>query len=113
MEVEDTPLLSRGHILPRWGNPPSRDRIRDASNSRKIHFGGGFASLPKVTIQHTTQILSIAIEKHLINVTRIVRVVLLKKASCLQLTTKIVGMPNEMYVPNMHDSLPLEKALPL
>ena len=80
MEVEDTPPLSRGHILPRWGNPPSRDRIRDASNSRKIHFGGGFASLPKVTIQHTTQILSIAIEKHLINVTRIVRVVLLKKA---------------------------------
>ena len=27
----------------RWGNPPSRGRIRDTSNSHKIHFGGGFA----------------------------------------------------------------------
>ena len=24
----------------RWGNPPTRGRIRDTSNSRKIHFGG-------------------------------------------------------------------------
>ena len=29
----------------KWDNPPSRGRIRDASNSRKIHFGCGFASL--------------------------------------------------------------------
>ena len=29
----------------RWGNPPSRGRIRDTSYSRKIHFGGGFALL--------------------------------------------------------------------
>ena len=29
----------------RWGNPPSRGRIRDTWNSRKIHFGGGFASV--------------------------------------------------------------------
>ena len=27
------------------GNPPGRGRIRGTSNSRKIHFGGGFASL--------------------------------------------------------------------
>ena len=26
----------------RWGNPPTRGRIRDTSNSCKIHFGGGF-----------------------------------------------------------------------
>ena len=31
-------------------NPPSRGRIRDTSNSRKIHFGGGFSSL-KVSIE--------------------------------------------------------------
>ena len=30
-----------------WGNPPTRGRIRDTSNSRKIHFGGDFASLLK------------------------------------------------------------------
>ena len=35
----------------RWGNPPTRGRICDTSNSRKIHFGGGFASLLKVTIE--------------------------------------------------------------
>ena len=34
----------------RWGNPPSWGRIRQTSNSRKIHFGGGFVSLLKVTI---------------------------------------------------------------
>ena len=40
----------------RWGNPPGRGRIRDTSNSRKIHFGGGFASLLKVTIEsHSTE----------------------------------------------------------
>ena len=33
----------------RQGNPPTRGRIRDSSNSRKIHFGGGFASLLNVT----------------------------------------------------------------
>ena len=39
-----------------WGNLPSRGRIRDASNSRKIHFGGGFAQL-KVTIEsHSTEV---------------------------------------------------------
>ena len=52
--------LSRDQILPckrsRWGNPPSRGPIRDTSNSRKIHFGGGFASLLKVTIEsHSTE----------------------------------------------------------
>ena len=47
--------LSRGqfcHVnVSRWGKPPSRDRIHDTSNSRKIHFGGDFASSLKVTIQ--------------------------------------------------------------
>ena len=47
--------LSRGQILPckrwRWGNSPGRGLIRDTSNSRKIHFGGGFASLLKETIE--------------------------------------------------------------
>ena len=52
--------LSRGQILPckrsRWGNPPSLGPIRDTSNSRKIHFGGGFASLLKETIEsHSTE----------------------------------------------------------
>ena len=52
--------LSRGQILPckrsRCGNPPSRGLIRDTSNSRKIHFGGGFASLLKETIEsHSTE----------------------------------------------------------
>ena len=28
-----------------WGNPPTRSRIRDTSNSRKIHFGGDFKSI--------------------------------------------------------------------
>ena len=42
----------------RWGNPPSRGRIRDTSNSRKIHCSGGFASL-KVTIEsHSTEVCS-------------------------------------------------------
>ena len=40
----------------RWGNPPSLGRIRDTSNSRKIHFGGGFASLLKLAIEsHCTE----------------------------------------------------------
>ena len=39
----------------RWGNPPTRGRIRDTSNSRKIQFGGDFASLLKVT-QKTTAV---------------------------------------------------------
>ena len=39
----------------RWGNPPGLDRIRVTSNSRKIHLGGGLASLLKVTIEsHST-----------------------------------------------------------
>ena len=33
-----------------WGNPLTRGRIRDTSNSRKIHFGGGFALLLKLII---------------------------------------------------------------
>ena len=38
------------------GNPPTRGWIRETSNSRKIHFGGGFASLLKVTIKsHSTE----------------------------------------------------------
>ena len=49
------PLTSWGQILPykrsRWGNPPSRGPIRDTSNSRKIHFGGGFASLLRACLQ--------------------------------------------------------------
>ena len=52
--------LSRGQILPykrfKVGNPPSRGRICDTSNSRKNHFSGGFASLLKVTIEsHSTE----------------------------------------------------------
>ena len=40
----------------RWGNPPSRGRIWNTSNSRKIHFGGDFASLLKVAIEsHSTE----------------------------------------------------------
>ena len=52
----------RGQILPckrfKVGNPPSQGRIRDTSNTRKIHFSGGFASLLniKVTIEsHSTE----------------------------------------------------------
>ena len=53
-------VTRRRHIchvnVSRWGNPPNRGRIRDTSNSRKIHFGGGFASLLKVTIaSHSTE----------------------------------------------------------
>ena len=33
------------------GDPPGRGRIRDTSNSRKTHFGGGFALLLKLTIE--------------------------------------------------------------
>ena len=48
-------LLTRGQILlckrSRWGNPPSRGPIRDTSNSRKIHFGGGFALLLRACLQ--------------------------------------------------------------
>ena len=47
--------LNRGQILPckrsRWGNLPSRGLIREISNSCKIHFGGGFVSLLKVTTE--------------------------------------------------------------
>ena len=40
----------------RWDNPPSKVRIRDTSNSRKIHFGRGFESLLKVAIEtHCTE----------------------------------------------------------
>ena len=40
----------------RWGNPPGRGWIRNTSNSRKIHFGGDFASLLKLTIEsHSTE----------------------------------------------------------
>ena len=59
--LQDRVTLSAGvkfcHVnVSRWGNPPSRGRIRDTSNSRKIHFGGGFASLFKVTIEsHITE----------------------------------------------------------
>ena len=48
-------LVSRGQIfhvnVSWWGNPPSRGRIRNTSNSLKIHFSGGFASLLKVAIE--------------------------------------------------------------
>ena len=47
--LPDRVTLSAGvkfcHVnVSRWGNPPSWGRIRDTSNSRKIRFGGGFAS---------------------------------------------------------------------
>ena len=53
-------LSSRGHIFPckhfKVGDPPSRGRIRDTSSSRQNHFGGGFASLLKVTVEsHSTE----------------------------------------------------------
>ena len=52
----DRATLSAGvkfcHVnVSRWGNPPGRGWIRDTSNSRKIHFGGGFVSLLKLTIE--------------------------------------------------------------
>ena len=52
--------LSRGQVLPckrfKVGNPPGRDRIRDTSDSRKIHFGGGVAALLKLTTEsHCTE----------------------------------------------------------
>ena len=52
----DRVTLSAGvkfcHVnVSRSGNPPTRGRIRDASNSRKIHVGGGFSSLLKVTLE--------------------------------------------------------------
>ena len=52
----DRVTLSAGvkfcHVnVSRSGNPPSRGRIRDTSNSRKIHFGGSFVSLLKVRIE--------------------------------------------------------------
>ena len=59
--LPDPVTLSAGvkfcHVnISRWGNPPGRGRIRDISNSRKIHFGGGFASLLKLTIEsHCTE----------------------------------------------------------
>ena len=59
--LPDRVTLSAGvkfcHVnVSRWGNPPGRGRIRDTSNLRKIHFGGGFASLLKVTIEsHSTE----------------------------------------------------------
>ena len=59
--LPDQVTLSDGvkfcHVnVSRWGNPPSRGRTRDTSNSRKIHFGGGFASLLKLTIEsHHTE----------------------------------------------------------
>ena len=59
--LQDRVTLSAGvkfcHVnVSRWGNPPSRGRIRNTSNSSKIHFGGGFASLLKVAIEsHSTE----------------------------------------------------------
>ena len=61
--VPDRVTLSAGikfwHVnVSRWGNPPTR-AIRDTSNSRKIPFGGDFASLLKVTIEsHSTEACS-------------------------------------------------------
>ena len=59
--LPDQITLSAGvkfcHVnVSRWGNPPRQGRICDTSNSRKIHLGGGFASLLKVTIEsHSTE----------------------------------------------------------
>ena len=70
--------LTRDQILPckrsRWGNPPTRGLIRDitfkkvyihiTSNSRKIHFGGGFASLLKETIgSHSSKVAARAVSE--------------------------------------------------
>ena len=54
--LSDRVTLSAGvefcHVnVSRWGNPPGRGRIRDTSNSPKIHFGGGSALLLKLTIE--------------------------------------------------------------
>ena len=54
--LPDQVTLSDGvkfcHVnVSRWGTPPGWGRIRDTSNSRKIHFGGDFASLLKLTIE--------------------------------------------------------------
>ena len=54
--LSDRVTLSAGvkfcHVnVSRWCDPPGRGRIRDTSNSRKIHFGGGFALLLKLTIE--------------------------------------------------------------
>ena len=51
------------------GDPPGRGGIRDTSNSRKIHFGGGFASLLKETVEsHSTECLQqeqqVSVEEH-------------------------------------------------
>ena len=53
--LPDRVTLSAGikfcHVnVSRWGDPPGQGWIRDTSNSRKIHFGDGFASLLKLTI---------------------------------------------------------------
>ena len=59
--LPDRVTLSAGlkfcHVnVSRLGNPPCRGRIRDTSDLRKIHFGGGFASLLKLTIEsHCTE----------------------------------------------------------
>ena len=59
--LPDRVTLSAGlkfcHVnVSRWGNPPTLGRIRDTSNSRKIRFGDGFASLLEVTIEsHKTE----------------------------------------------------------
>ena len=59
--LPDRVTLSAGVIfchvnVSRWGNPPSRGRTRNTSNSSKIHFSGGFASLSKVAIEsHRTE----------------------------------------------------------
>ena len=54
--LPDRVTLSAGvkfcHVnVSRWGNPPGRGRIRDTSNSRKIHFRGVFALWLKLTIE--------------------------------------------------------------
>ena len=49
-------LHSQDQILPCKRYPPNRGRIRDTSNSPKIHFGCGFALLLHVTIEsHITE----------------------------------------------------------
>ena len=59
--LPDQVTLSDGvkfcHVnVSRWGNPSSQGGILDTSNLRKIHIGGGFASLLKVTIEsHITE----------------------------------------------------------
>ena len=42
--------LSQGQVLPRWGNPPSRGRIRVTSNSCEKLLADAFFLLKDLTV---------------------------------------------------------------